>query len=103
MNPSKFSPGFRLSSLDIFVLVIGIVAAVVLWQSVWWWGFLVGFVVGHFFLFCNLFRIARVLELIWAGIFMAIIYCCIMFEIPLDFGYYFIALFDTFLDLCRNA
>ena len=29
----------------------------------------IAFVVGHFFLFCNVFRIRRAPELIWAGVF----------------------------------
>jgi len=31
---------------------------------------LVAIVAGHFFLFCNLFRVARCRELLWAGIFV---------------------------------
>jgi hypothetical protein len=34
--------------------------------------FVVLFVVGHFFLFCNVFRIARGLELTWGGLFVAL-------------------------------
>ena len=33
-----------------------------------WW--IVAAVVGHFFLFCNVFRVRRSLELIWAAIFL---------------------------------
>jgi len=35
-------------------------------------GFIVAFVVSHFFLFCNVFRIARAPELIWAACFVAL-------------------------------
>jgi hypothetical protein len=45
-----------------------------------WIGFAVGFVVAHFFLFCNLVRLSRSLELIWAGIFTAL---CILASVDL--------------------
>jgi hypothetical protein len=35
-----------------------------------WWGFLVAFVVAHFFLFCNVVRMARPYELAWAAVFL---------------------------------
>lgn len=45
--------------------------------GVWWMhrqgnemGWIVATVVGHFFLFCNVFRIRRSLELWWAAIFV---------------------------------
>ncbi len=50
--------------------------------TAWWIGFVVAFVVAHFFLFCNVFRIARTLELIWAAIFVALTYCTIMLGVP---------------------
>jgi hypothetical protein len=53
------------------VLVLGTFATVVLASFTWWWGFVVGFVLVHFFLFCNVFRLARPPELVWAGIFVA--------------------------------
>ena len=34
-----------------------------------WLGIAVAFVVLHFFLFCNVLRMSRPLELVWAGIF----------------------------------
>jgi hypothetical protein len=36
-------------------------------SEIWW---IVAAVVGHFFLFCNVFRIRRSLELWWAAIFV---------------------------------
>ena len=41
---------------------------------------LVGFVVGHFFLFCNIFRIHRKYELAWAAVFLANVACGIIGE-----------------------
>jgi hypothetical protein len=51
-----------------------LLAGVVVWAS--WnihreFAFAVAFVVGHFFLFCNVFRISRKYELIWAVSFVA--------------------------------
>jgi hypothetical protein len=77
-----FQPGFRLSFIDVVVLVIGATASAALWNAVWWIGFIVAFVVAHFFLFCNVFRIARPLELAWAGVFIALVYGTIAFSVP---------------------
>ena len=67
MNSSQ--PGIRVSRLDAAVLLL---AGIVVWGS--WnvhreFAFAVAFVVGHFFLFCNVFRVARKYELIWAVFF----------------------------------
>ena len=67
---TAFKPGFRLSVLDVLVLIAGAVGSWLLGAETWWAGALVAFVVGHFFLFCNVFRIARMPELIWAGAFV---------------------------------
>jgi len=68
----RFAPGFRLSVVDVMVLVVGAVGAIVLGLQVWWWGYVVAIVVGHFFLFCNVFRISRMLELAWAAVFVGL-------------------------------
>jgi hypothetical protein len=54
------------------VLVVGTVVAWGLFTVVWWWGFVIAFVLGHFFLFCNVVRMARPLELLWSGVFVAL-------------------------------
>ena len=82
MAASTFQPGFRLSTVDIVVIVAGAIASIALWSTAWWIGFVVAFVIAHFFLFCNIFRIARPLELVWSGIFIALAYCTITFEKP---------------------
>lgn len=33
---------------------------------------MIALVIGHFFLFCNVFRLARPLELAWAAVFVAL-------------------------------
>ena len=77
-----FIPGFRLSALDAVVLIAGAIATVVLALAVRWWGFVAGFVLGHFFLFCNVVRAARPLELAWAGLFVAMATAMIALDRP---------------------
>ena len=62
--------GFRFSLTDAIVLVFGAAATWALWQQdlpIWW---MIPCVVGHFFLFCNVFRVRRTYELIWAAMFL---------------------------------
>jgi hypothetical protein len=82
MQKATFAPGVRLSFLDAIVLVIGGIGTLVLGALGWWLGFVVGFVVGHFFLFCNVFRVSRPLELAWAGVFVVLAMGTIAFDIP---------------------
>jgi hypothetical protein len=72
MRENQFAPGFRMSISDAAILVMGFGAAIVLALVVWWWGFLVAFVLGHFFLVCNVFRMSRPLELVWSGAFILV-------------------------------
>ena len=72
MQPNQFRPGFRLSFFDVLVLALGVFGSAWLWPGSWPLGFIVAFVVGHFFLFCNVFRIARELEFLWAGVFLIV-------------------------------
>lgn len=72
-NPS-FSPGFRCSALDIIVLVVGTISCGAALQYDACIAFVIGFTVGHFFLFCNVFRMSRPLELAWAAVFVALCY-----------------------------
>jgi hypothetical protein len=82
MKHTVFAPGFRLSVVDVFVLVGGTAAATALSIYVWWWGFVPAFVLAHFFLFCNVVRMARPLELVWAGVFVVLAGATIVFETP---------------------
>lgn len=79
---NEFSPGFRFSVRDALVLVIGAVAASALATVVAWWGFVVAFVVAHFFLFCNVVRMARPLELAWAVVFVALAAATLVLDAP---------------------
>jgi hypothetical protein len=83
MPESFFAPGFRrLSLLDVFVLCAGSVGALAFGHVSWPIGFVIGFVVAHFFLFCNVFRLARKLELAWAALFITLVGCTILLECP---------------------
>jgi hypothetical protein len=70
MPTRGFQPGFRISVFDGLVLALGVLGSVLTWPRAWWLGFVIAFVLGHFFLFCNVFRISRALELIWAVVFI---------------------------------
>src|SRR6516165_1011507 len=82
MKQPAFAPGFRLSVVDVFVLVGGTATSIALSMNVWWWGFVPAFVLGHFFLFCNVIRMARPLELVWAGMFVALAGATVALETP---------------------
>ena len=63
--------GFRLSALDAAVLVAGAAGT---WLAAPAVGPLAGVIpmaVGHFFLFCNVFRLRRRYELGWTAVFLA--------------------------------
>ncbi|MBF0410174.1 MAG: hypothetical protein HQM10_22710 [Candidatus Riflebacteria bacterium] len=67
---SDFKPGFQISIFDAFFLLAVISAGVIVSDTEFWYGFSAGYIVSNFFLFCNVFRIARSSELIWTFIFM---------------------------------
>ena len=68
-NPPR---GFRLMPWDPVALAICALATWWLWPTLGAWTLIMPFVLGHFFLFCNVFRIARVLELAWVAAFLAL-------------------------------
>jgi hypothetical protein len=82
MKQAACAPGFRLSAVDGIVLALGTAATIVLWTFVWWWGFVLAFVLAHFFLFCNVVRMARPLELVWAGVFVVLAGATVAMEAP---------------------
>jgi hypothetical protein len=62
--------GFRFSAIDALALAaFGALAAGLsrIGSSLWW---MVVIVAAHFFLFCNVFRVARRRELLWAAVFI---------------------------------
>jgi hypothetical protein len=82
MPLKQFRPGFRLSMTDSLVLVAGAAGTMLAAQVEWWMGLIVGFAVGHFFLFCNVFRLARPLELAWSTLFVVLAGSTIITEQP---------------------
>jgi hypothetical protein len=60
----------RISGTDWLVIwsaLLGTIALDRLKYPGWW---MPAMVVGHFFLFCNVFKVPRKLELLWAGVFL---------------------------------
>jgi len=82
MPAQKFQPGFRLSALDVVVLVAGGVASAYATTFDRWLAVAIAFVVAHFFLFCNVLRMSRPLELIWAATFAALAVAAISQGVP---------------------
>jgi hypothetical protein len=82
MADAKFSPGFRFSSLDAVVLVVGVAGVAVVSRIEWWLGLVVGIPLVAFFGFCNVFRVSRPRELLWSGAFVALASTTISWGIP---------------------
>ena len=68
---SSKKPGFRLSVVDVIFLIISGIATYILYPYLLSFIWIIPLVVGHFFLFCNVFRVRRNLELLWATVFCA--------------------------------
>ncbi|MBB3208224.1 hypothetical protein FHS27_004051 [Rhodopirellula rubra] len=63
--------GFRLSLVDAFVVLLAAVVTLATIDATGGFSWLLLFVVLHFFLFCNVFRVRRAPELVWAFTFLA--------------------------------
>ena len=86
VKESAFAPGFRISFFDLLILIGGMIGAVVAKIYIGSGGLIIGFVVGHFFLFCNVFRISRRPELFWAGTFTLLTASTLFTGLPGWFG-----------------
>jgi hypothetical protein len=82
MITPQFSPGFRLSIIDIIVLILGALGTFLVVQIEIGLGLAIAFTVGHFFLFCNVIRMPRHLELIWAALFILLAVSTITIHLP---------------------
>jgi len=82
MNTADFRPGFRLSTVDVIVLLLGTVCSVLLHGMANPLGLAVFFTLAHFFLFCNVLRMCRRFELIWAALFLLLSVNTILFSMP---------------------
>jgi hypothetical protein len=78
----QFNPGFRLSIIDLIVLLLGISSAIVFYNIMPIASFVLIFVVGHFFLFCNVVRMSRLPELIWASSFLLLAISAFIYNNP---------------------
>ena len=67
-----FNPGFRFSKFDAVALFLLLFVCAVTVAVIPWLGIAMVFVVAHFFLFCNILRMSRPLELTWAGLFVVL-------------------------------
>ena len=72
MPAQTFNPGFRISTLDVAVLLLGASFAASIGVVQPWIGVAIVFAVTHFFVFCNIVRLARPLELTWAATFVTL-------------------------------
>jgi hypothetical protein len=63
--------GFRISLTDVIVIVMCAIATWGMWPVLGETAALLPIVLGHFFLFCNVFRVPRLPELLWSGAFVA--------------------------------
>ncbi len=67
--------GFRFSPTDLIAIVVCAVvtlATLSILEEIAW---LLPITLGHFFLFCNVFRVRREFELFWAGVFVLNVAC----------------------------
>lgn len=62
--------GFRFSPADAVAIVVCALATWGVWPWVGEMALLLPIVLGHFFLFCNVFRIPRKPELLWGAVFV---------------------------------
>lgn len=69
-DAADFRPGFRLSEIDIGVLLLGILTSVLIARFDESLAVALLFTLGHFFMFCNVLRMGRPLELVWAVLFV---------------------------------
>ena len=69
--PATFAPGFRMSWIDGTFLVVMAAGCAIAFAAGSPAGWIIATPTAQFFLFCNVFRIRRAPELIWAGLYAA--------------------------------
>jgi hypothetical protein len=80
MPTPTFNPGFRISMLDAVVLFLGALFAANISAVRPWFGVAIAFPIVHFFVFCNVVRMARPLELTWAATFVTLATITVVLE-----------------------
>lgn len=63
-------PGFRFSATDGVFLALCAAAIVLLRERLGTFVWIIAAAAGHFFLFCNVFRVRRSYELLWTAVFL---------------------------------
>jgi len=66
--------GFRFSAMDAFIFAGGLLTTIAIWYFDEFFALVIPYLLGHFFLFCNTFRIGGERSLIWVGSFLANVY-----------------------------
>lgn len=79
---ANFRPGFRISEIDVGILILGTIGSYIMGRIEDALGVLVIFTVAHFFLFCNVVRMDRTLELIWAAFFILLAAGTMLIGVP---------------------
>lgn len=69
-SPPSRTAGFRFSCMDAIVLLLAVLLTIWLYRREHVLAWIVPMVVGHFFLFCNVFRVWRNREFLWAALFV---------------------------------
>ncbi len=77
-----FQPGFRLSEIDVGILLAGLPISVLIGRLDESLTLVVLFTLAHFFLFCNVVRMSRPLELLWAVLFVVLAVSTILSGFP---------------------
>jgi hypothetical protein len=67
---STAAAGFRFSRTDVAAIILCVLATWGAWSFLREVAILFPVVLGHFFLFCNIFRVRRKLELWWSAVFV---------------------------------
>lgn len=88
-SPANFRPGFRISEVDVGVVILGILGSVLLGRLDDMLGIAMLFVLAHFFVFCNVLRLGRLLELVWAALFVLLAGSTLLVGVP-AWGFTFI-------------
>ena len=76
VNGKPLTCGMRFSVVDAVTLIVGAGVTVWAWAFVPDLALVVPFLLMHFFLFCNVFRVSRRPELIWSGVFIVTFMFC---------------------------
>jgi hypothetical protein len=81
-STENFRPGFRISEIDVGVLMLGTLVSVLLARFDESFAVAILFTIAHFFLFCNVLRMSRPLELAWAALFVLLAASTILIGFP---------------------